>query len=146
MPLVSRTSRLCDRTDSPGISGKATLIAARSGGRWSYTLSADRDLGFSIYQDNNYFIATRGGVGVARQATRRLGLRANVFAERDDYDVPVRGIDRQDTTSFSSVGFLYTARWLSTGLDVGYYERSSNYGGPVDDSGIRYVIHLSITP
>jgi hypothetical protein len=132
------------QTDFKGVVGN--LRAGRTIGRWRWNFTADRDLGFSIYEDNNYFIASRVGLGVERQATRRLTLRANTFAERDDYDVTVRGIDRQDTTSFSSVGFLYTVRWVSAGLDVGYYERSTNYGDPVDDSGIRYVIHLSITP
>jgi hypothetical protein len=132
------------QADFSGVVG--TVRLTRSAGRWNFQLSGERDLGFSIYEGNNYFVATRVAAGVERVATRRLTLRAGASAERDDYDVIVRGIDRRDDTTFSSVGFLYTRRWVSAGLDVGYYERSTNYGGPADDSGIRYVIHLSITP
>ncbi|MFP5247598.1 MAG: hypothetical protein ACLGH0_12980 [Thermoanaerobaculia bacterium] len=129
--------------DFQGIAG--TIRATRSNGRWSYQAAAERDLGFSIFANNNFYIAHIANAGVSYSATRRLSLRANVAAERDDYEHIVDGIKRRDTVSFSSVGFNYSIRRFTTGLDVGWYERDSNYGGDVA-SGIRYVVRLSFTP
>ena len=106
---------------------------------------AARDIGFSIFAFNDYFIATTGNAGVDYVATRRLTLRTGIAAERDDYDVAVLGNDRRDTMSFTSVGFTYVIGRFATGLDVGYFERDSTFGGD-EDSGIRFLIHLSFNP
>jgi hypothetical protein len=132
------------QADFSGATGSLRLYRTRN--KWAYNFTAERDLGFSIFEANNYFVANRLSAGIDYQANRRLKLRAKSFAERDDYDVRVGGIDRRDETTFNSLGFLFTVRRLSTGLDVGYYQRSSNFVDPAEDSGIRYVVHLSITP
>ncbi|HEX2060734.1 MAG TPA: hypothetical protein VHK90_08330, partial [Thermoanaerobaculia bacterium] len=123
----------------------AALRADRANGRWSYHGSVERDLGFSIFADNNYFVSDLVSVGVDYIASRRLTLRGNTAWQRDTYDVPVGGNERRDTTSFTSVGLIYGIRAVRLGGDVGWYERDSTYGGDID-SGIRYVLHLSFTP
>lgn len=123
----------------------ASIDASRVNGRWTYTASANRDLGFSVYAANNYYIANRVNAGIDYAATRRLTLRTNGVWERDQYDVQVRGNDREDEVVFTSVGFNYAIQRVRAGVDVGWYERDSTYGGDVD-SGIRYVLHLSFVP
>lgn len=123
----------------------AALEASRSTGRRTLTLRLDRDLGFSIFGPNNYFISNIARLDLSHVATRRLTLRTGTTFERDDYDVPVGGIKRRDNISFSYVGFLYNLRRFNLGADVGWYERDSNIGLD-EDSGIRTVLHLSFTP
>jgi hypothetical protein len=122
-----------------------SFTASRTNGRQTYSLAADRDLGFSIFLDNNYFIANVLRAGVSHVATRKLTLRAGSTYERDVYEVPVQGNERRDTISFTSVGFLYNFRRLIFGSDIGWYERRSTFAGD-EDEGIRYVLHLSFTP
>lgn len=131
------------RKDYSGISG--SLSGTRNANRQTYDFGLERDLGFSIFTGNDYFVTTGAHAGVSRSATRRLTLRANSAFERDDYDIPVFGQKRRDTISFSSIGFIYAFRRLAVGADVGWYERDSNIGGE-QDSGIRTVLHLSFTP
>ncbi|MGN6186436.1 MAG: hypothetical protein ACTHQM_22610 [Thermoanaerobaculia bacterium] len=123
----------------------ATIDASRGTGRWNYYASAGRDIGFSIFDNNGYYVATSANTGVEYAATRRLSLRSGIVWERDAYDTVVAGVRRKDEYSFSSVGFSYGIRRLRTGLDVGWYERDSTAFGD-EESGIRYVLHLSYTP
>jgi len=123
----------------------ASLRVNRNDGRRLYTFGASRDLGFSIYASNNYYVSSALHAGVTHAATRRLSLRAQSTYEQDDYDVAVGGIDRKDRISYTSVGFIYAIRRLNIGADVGWYERDSTTGGDLD-SGIRTVLHLSFTP
>lgn len=129
--------------DYSGIAG--SLNATRARGRWLYRGGAARDLGFSIFAENNYYVSTTANVGLEYAATRKLTLRANVAAEHDEYERQAHGRERTDDISFSSVGAQYALRRLRVGADVGWYERDSTFGGDVD-SGIRYVLHLSFTP
>ncbi|MDQ3279828.1 MAG: outer membrane beta-barrel protein [Acidobacteriota bacterium] len=129
--------------DFSGLIGN--LAGTRSNGRWTYSAAAGRDVGFSIFAENNYYISDSASVGVDYQATRRLTLRANTAGQRNDYDQAFRGQTRRDTISFSSIGFTYALRKLSFGVDAGWYERDSTLEGDTD-SGIRYVLHLSFTP
>jgi hypothetical protein len=123
----------------------ASLLGVRSTSRNTWRLGADRDLGFSVAFGNNYFVSTSYHASVSHSSTRRLSLRAGSVLERDDYDVPIAGLRRRDTISFSSVGFTYALRRVSLGADVGWYERDSTVGGD-EDSGIRTLLHLSFTP
>ena len=123
----------------------ATLQASRSNGRWLYRTLLQRDLGFSIFADNNYFVSDLFTANVDYVASRRLTLRGGTAIQRDNYDVPVHGFDRRDTTSFTSAGLIVGLRAFRIGGDIGWYERNSTYGGDVD-AGIRYVLHLSFTP
>ena len=126
-----------------GFGGRVSAV--RKNGRWQYDAGASRDVGFSVFAENNYYITTMGNAGLSYEANRRLLLRAGSVYERQDYDVAVRGRLRRDTASFSSVGFLFRVRRLQLGVDAGWYERESTHD--VDpDSGIRYVLHLSLTP
>ena len=129
--------------DFSGIIG--SLRAQRYSGRRTYDAGFHRDLGFSVFAANNYFISNILRAGMSHSATRRLTLRAGSTYQRDDYDVPVGGVDRRDTASFTYVGLMYAVRRVNIGSDVGWYERTSNIGGDTD-SGIRYVVHLSFTP
>jgi hypothetical protein len=129
--------------DYSGVSGQVGL--GRTSGPWGFDVSADRDLGFSITANNNYFIGTAARAGITYQATRKLTLRTNGIRERDEYDQPVNGVDRVDTISFYSVGASVGLRRLRFGGDVGWYERKSTIFTETDD-GIRYLVHLSFTP
>ena len=124
-----------------GITGR--FSATRSDGRWVYSLSADRDLGFSIFVNNAYYVSNLGTVRIDYASTRKLSLNARTSYERDDYDTSVLGQDRTDTISFTSVGFLYALRRVNVGADVGWYDRSSTAFGE-EDSGIRYALRLSL--
>lgn len=117
----------------------------RTDGRWTYSAGADRDLGFSVFLDNAYYVATSGYVGADYTATRKITLHTRVSGERDEYETPVLGRERTDDISFSSIGFTYAVRHVSAGVDVGWYERQSTAFGD-EASGIRYVFRLSLIP
>ena len=129
--------------DYTGLSG--SIRASRANGRWTYSGAAERDIGFSILAGNNYFTTNTARAGISYVATRRLTLRANTALERDQYDTPFGGVERRDTISFTSVGFAYSIRSVTTGLDVGYYQRDTTVEGDTD-SGIRYVVQLEFNP
>jgi hypothetical protein len=130
--------------DFSGILG--VLTASYRGARWAVSGGVERDTEFAIFVDNNYFIQDRGAVAVEYAATRRLKLRTATSVERDTYETRVNGILRRDDLRFSTVGFRYGWKRLTTGIDVGYYDRVSNFEeGDVQD-GIRYILHLSFTP
>lgn len=135
-----------DDPQEPSFTGfGASFDVQRVNGRWTYFAGANHDLGFSVFANNNYYVSDTANAGVSYVATRRLSLRSNVSWEQDNYDVEVRGNDRRDTILFASVGFNYVIRKAQTGVDVGWYDRDSTFGGDVD-SGIRYVLHLSFVP
>lgn len=135
-----------DDPREPSFSGfGASFNVNRANGRWTYSAGANQDLGFSIFAQNNYYTSKTANAGVSYIATRRLSLRSGLAWEQDDYDVAVRGNDRTDTILFGSVGFNYVIRRAQAGVDVGWYDRDSTFGGD-KDSGIRYVLHLSFVP
>lgn len=123
----------------------ARLRTSRTAGRWTYNLNADRDIGFSLFLDNAYFVATSGSLGVDYQTSRRLTLHARTAYEQDEFETPVEGKMRTDDVSFTSVGFTYGLRRVRFGADVGWYERDSTAFGDVG-SGIRYALRLSFVP
>lgn len=123
----------------------ARLRTTRTNGPWTYEFGASRDIGFSLFLDNAYFVATSGQVSVDYAANRRLTLHARSAYERDEFETPVEGRLRTDDVSFSSVGFTYGLRRVRFGADVGWYERDSTAFGDVA-SGIRYVLRLSLVP
>jgi hypothetical protein len=133
------------QADYSGVSGAVGL--SRSTGPWGLSIGADRDLGFAITTNNNFFVATTAQALLTYQATRKLLLRANAMRERDEYDQPFPGTatDRVDTISFYSLGASYGLWRLRFGGDVGWYERDSTIL-PEEDAGIRYLVHLSFTP
>ena len=123
----------------------AQIQASRANGRRTFYAGAARDIGFSLFLNNAFYIANTAHAGVDYVATRKLTLHARTAFERDDYETPVNGLDRTDDISFSSVGFTYGIRAVRFGADVGWYERDSTAFGDVD-SGIRYVLRLSLIP
>lgn len=128
--------------DFSGITGQVTLTRGTS--RWTFAASGVRDVGFSIFDNNNFYVSTLGRISIDYAATRRLTLRGGTAVERDDYEIPVGGVLREDTLTFTSAGFLYAFRKLQTGIEAGWYTRESNV--LPEDSGIRWVLHLSFTP
>lgn len=132
-----------EQRDFSGVA--ANLQATRSNGRWIYRAGLQRDLGFSIFESNNYYVSDILNATVEYVASRRITVRGGTALQRDTYDVPVNGFDRRDTTSFTSAGLIFGLRSLRIGGDVGWYERDSTYAGDTD-SGIRYVVHLSFSP
>jgi hypothetical protein len=137
-----------DQHDFSGALGN--LTSNRKLGRSTvFSLGASRDLDFSIFTNNNYYVADRFTTGVAWDVTRRLQLTVQAAIGRDLYDVPVAGphgfLKRRDQFSFPSIGFTYGFYRLRGGLDVGYVRRTSNFDINVDD-GIRVLFRLSFTP
>lgn len=129
--------------DYDGLTASASIT--RSAGRVTYKLGGARDIGFSIFRDNAYYISTSGDLGVDYAANRRLTLHARTAYEQDEFETLVEGKQRTDDISFSSIGFTYAIRRARLGLDVGWYERDSTAFGDTDE-GIRYVLRLSLVP
>ncbi|HEY0141127.1 MAG TPA: hypothetical protein VGF48_09540 [Thermoanaerobaculia bacterium] len=127
-----------------GVLGRSLFGYRR--GKWTASANVHRDLGFTIFANNNFYIADQAGVRLGYVATRRLSLHTYTIHERDEYPVPAQGVLRRDTISFTAAGFNYQLlRRIAVGLDAGWYTRSSTGFGD-EDSGIRYVLHLSYTP
>ena len=129
--------------DFEGMVGGMTLT--RQHRRWSANASWQRDVGFALAAGNPYFRNDVRGASFDFHATRRLTLRVATAWQTDRYDQPVDGIKRRDDITFSTVGFRHSIRRFQTGLDIGWYQRESNTQVE-EDSGIRYVVHLSFTP
>jgi hypothetical protein len=131
-----------DEEDYSGIG--VNIGASRSNGRWLYSARAERDVGFSILLDNNFYVSTAVSGKIDYDATRRLMLHTGSAWQRDDFARTYLGQDREDTISFTWVGFTYNMRRLQAGVDAGWYERKSTIGID-EDSGIRWVLRLSYT-
>ena len=122
-------------------------IARRAAQRTRFSLSANRDLDFSIYAFNNYYILERLAGTIEYSATRRLTVRYISQYGRDLYEVAVPLLPlRRDSISWNAVGWDYGLRRIRGGFDVGYYRRNSNVPDVDVSHGIRAVLHLSITP
>jgi hypothetical protein len=113
------------------------------------SLSVSRDVDFSVFVLNNYFIADRFSTALAWDATRRLVINAQVALGRDLYETPVEGqhgfLKRRDVFTFHSIGFVYAFARLRAGADIGYVRRTSNFDANLDH-GIRILFRLSLTP
>lgn len=134
--------------DFQGVLGN--LSSSKKFGRsTSGTLNVSRDVDFSIFALNNYYIADRFGGSVQWDATRRLTLTAQAALGRDLYETPVLGphgfLKRRDVFTFPSVGFVYAFARLRGGLDIGYVNRTSNFDVNLDH-GMRILFRLSFTP
>jgi hypothetical protein len=126
------------------------LSSTRKFGRWTTaSLTASRDLDFSIFLNNNFYVADRLSASLAWEATRHLQLAVQDAYGRDLYDTPVSGphgfLKRRDVFTFPSVGFTYTFARLRAGADIGYVRRTSNFDANLDH-GIRILFRLSLTP
>jgi hypothetical protein len=142
--LTTLTFRDPAQKDYHGATGSIGT-SRRLATRWTGSLSASRDLDFSIYANNNYYIIERSVFSLSYTATRRLLLLFQSQFARDLYFVPFQGVLRRDLISYNSIGWSYGLRRLRGGFDVGYYDRTSNV--PVEtQNGIRVVFHLSFTP
>ncbi len=113
------------------------------------SLNVSRDVDFSIFALNNYYIADRFSANVMWDATRRLTLTAQAALGRDLYDTPLLGphgfLKRRDVFTFPSVGFVYAFARLRGGADIGYVRRTSNFDVNLDH-GMRILFRLSFTP
>lgn len=119
----------------------------RLGERWRIGAALHRDLDFSIYRNNNYYILDRVGVSADWAVTRRLSMHFISDYGRDMYDVRF-GTEplRRDTISWNAIGWDYGVRRIRGGFDVGYYQRTTNVLDAEETDGIRMVVHLSFTP
>ena len=136
--------------DFRGALGNAAL-SYRASARTTIGAAAARDVAFSIFADNNYYVVDQANLNMIYAATRRLAFTAGSTYMIDRYDVPTLMNDyrtigrRRDHFSFTSVGWRYTIRRFIGGFDVGYYDRYSNFD-PNNQHGIRLVLHLSLVP
>jgi len=134
------------KKDYSGLIGNGSA-SRRFGDRWRGGVSVQRDLDFSIYQNNSYYLLDRLSLTADWAATRRLSLRFLSETGRDTYEVPSFGlIRREDTILWNAVGWNYQLRRLRGGFDVGYYDRTSTVPDVDESKGIRFVVHLSFTP
>jgi hypothetical protein len=131
-------------TDFGGVLGNVRGDVA-IGRRWSINGAASRDVDFSIFGNNLYYVLDRANTAAVFRATQRLSLRGAVNVGRNKYDVLTSGVYRRDKLSFISLGFDYSLRRSRLGLEVGHYSRTSTIGDPPED-GIRMTIHLSLRP
>jgi hypothetical protein len=134
--------------DYKGAIGNAAYT--RHNRNWSFSASGNRDIDFSLYDPNTYYILDRGSILVEYDATRRLSLHVSDTAGIDRYDIPTATtfgtfVRRRDTMNFAAVGWLYSFTRLRGGFDIGWYKRTSNIGGDNED-GIRGIVRLSFTP
>lgn len=119
--------------------------------RWVGTLTGRRDLIFSVFAENQHFAADRLATSFTLPATRYFDLRFLGEAGRNTYFVPsfdeVDRINkrREDDILYGSVGFTTRLSRLAFGLDVGRFQRTSNFARFSED-GIRLVLRLSLTP
>jgi len=112
----------------------------------SFSAAAARDIDFSIFQNNPYYITDRLSGELSWATTRKLTLRLLANYGRDRYDVAVDGVRRRDTLEYVAVGWLYSLKHISGGFDVGYFQRKSNSALAEEDSGIRGTLRLSLRP
>jgi hypothetical protein len=135
--------------DFKGVIGNT--LYTRHTGVWSYSAGASRDIDFSLYDPNTYYILDRASVGVEYEATRRLTLHFTDTAGVDRYDVPTLNtldnvfVLRRDTLNFAAIGWVYSFTRMRGGFDIGYFKRTSNVNIDTED-GIRGIVHLSFTP
>lgn len=105
-----------------------------------------RDLDFSLFPNNPYYVTDRLASELSWNATRKLTLHLIGNYGRDRYDVLVNGFRRRDTLGYIAVGWLYNLKHISGGFDIGYFQRKSNSDLADQDSGIRGTLRLSLRP
>ena len=139
-----------DHRDFGGAIGSLTFDH-RLTGHWGASAGLARDLAYSIFANNDYYIANRASASTEYSLTRRFALNAGVTYVVDDYLVPTVGSKlgglarRRDHISFPSVGWTYSSSRVTGGFDVGYLKRTSNFA--INEvNGIRIIIRLSLTP
>jgi hypothetical protein len=137
------------KRDFKGVVGNA--LYARKSAAWVFTSAANRDVDFSLYDPNLYYILDRASALLEYNATRRLTLRFSDTAGVDRYDLSTFSapggifVRRRDTVNFAAIGWIYAFRRLRGGFDIGYYKRTSNVAVETEN-GIRGIVHLSFTP
>lgn len=133
-----------------GAVGYATMDVQKKQ-RWTFGLSAERRLEFSLFGRNDYYAADRAGIHASKYFGRRIQLLASVEEGRNRYFVPTpvttTGDEaiRLDKLTYESLGFTIRIARIETGLTVGHWQRDSNIAG-FDDNGIRLLLHLSFSP
>jgi len=138
-----------NQKDFTGLVGSFN-ISRRASERWTVNAGAARDLTFSVFLNNNYYVANRANLGTQYSLTRRLALTSGWNVGEDIYDVPTAGSKlgtiarRRDRFSYPYIGWNYSSPFhFGGGFDVGYLERTSNF--PIGETdGIRVVLHLSL--
>lgn len=131
-----------DFSGAVGSSSASFLLTPRVGAG----LGVSRDVDFSIFATNRYYVFDRAQATANYTATQHLTFRIISQVGRDKYDIPVGGIFRRDQYSFNGIGWNYVVRRLQGGFDVGYYRRTSNVQDGDQQSGIRVLVHLSFKP
>jgi len=113
---------------------------------FSLNATVARDIDFSLFPNNPYYVSDRLASELSWATTRKLTLHLIGNYGRDRYEVPVGGILRHDTLEYVAVGWLYSLKHISGGFDVGYFQRKSNSLLADQDSGIRGTLRLSLRP
>ena len=128
-----------------GVLGSASS-SQRIGTAFTLRATLARDVDFSLFPNNPYYVGDRLASELSWATTRKLTLHFLGNYGRDRYDVPFNGVRRHDTLEYIAVGWLYTLKHISGGFDVGYFQRKSNSELADQDSGIRGTLRLSLRP
>lgn len=132
--------------DFSGLLGNATADQ-RIGRRMTLRAHAVRDVDFSVFERNNYYVSEFVSAALEFQTTRNLVLRLIAQSGRDHYDLPsANGVLRADRTRYEAVGWMYELRRFQAGFDIGIFDRDSNIAAFDEKDGIRIVLHLSFSP
>jgi hypothetical protein len=123
-----------------------TSVTHAFGPRIRLNAAAARDVEFSLYGPNGYYLFDRVQATVEYAASRRLTLRLLSQEGRDIYNTPFQNVSRRDNYTFNGAGWIYTVRRLQAGFDAGYFHRSTNAPGLQAENGIRVLLHLSFSP
>jgi hypothetical protein len=129
--------------DFNGLIGRlqATVPVGR---RWTLQGAARRDVQFSDYFNNGYFVADELNGDATVILTRRLSASIRPSLGHHRYDTAVGGIKRRDDYQSVLVGWTYSLTRVRGGFDVGYFQRDSNVYDE-NASGIRLILRLSFT-
>lgn len=133
-----------DSQDYGGVLGHGRVDVA-IGRRWTIDGVLSRDVDFSIFGANLYYLVDRASTAATYRVTQRLDVRGTANVGRNSYERLTSGVKRRDDITFLSAGFIYTLRRTQLGLEVGHYSRKTNVGDP-SESGIRLILHLSFRP
>jgi hypothetical protein len=131
--------------DYRGVLG-SVHTAHRLSNLFSLNASIARDLDFSLFPNNPYYVADLFASELSWATTRKLTLHLIGNYGRDRYDVLFNNLRRRDTLEYVAVGWLYSLRHISGGFDIGYFQRKSNSPLADQDSGIRGTLRLSLRP
>ena len=87
-----------------------------------------------------------GGAADVRRDPALEPPRDRVMPAATATNTRINGVKREDDLSFISGGFLHTTRRMRGGVEVGYFQRDSNFRRRAPEWNTADRVHLSFTP